>query len=123
MMVPMSLSNEFGEGILFLFGGVLQIFWTAPVIKRWGVIWQIIGIVGTIIFTVLWFVTHLHSLFGSLQAEHMLEGAPVGNASHGEFVQGNMTGSHFPRGPLQEELQACLKLNTFRLHSLVSTLH
>lgn len=52
-MAPRSLSQNLGEGILFLVGGLLQIFWAVPVIKRWGRIWQIIGIVGTAIFFVL----------------------------------------------------------------------
>src|SRR5579885_2221994 len=61
-MAPGSLSHNLGEGILFLVGGMLQIFWAVPVIKRWGKIWQIIGIVGTIVFFVLWLSDRLHLL-------------------------------------------------------------
>jgi len=91
MMAPRSLSQEMGEGILFLVGGVLQIFWAIPVIKRWGRIWQVIGIVGTAVFVILWFVTHTHSLLG---------GAPQGPPpdAPNSMPQGNMTGEHFPRG-------------------------
>src|SRR5574340_1711761 len=53
-MAPGSLSHNLGEGILFLVGGILQVFWAVPVIKRWGNIWKIIGITGTIIFIILW---------------------------------------------------------------------
>ena len=35
-MAPGSLSHDFDEGVLFLVGGMLQIFWAVPVIKRWG---------------------------------------------------------------------------------------
>lgn len=35
-MVQGSLSHDIGEGILFLVGGLLQVFWAIPVIKRWG---------------------------------------------------------------------------------------
>src|SRR5574337_386262 len=61
-MAPGSLSHNLGEGMLFLVGGMLQIFWAVPVIKRWGKIWQIIGIVGTIVFFVLWLSDRLHLL-------------------------------------------------------------
>ncbi len=98
MMAPMSLSREFEEGVLFLVGGALQVFWAVPVIKQWGRIWQIIGIVGTVIFTILWFATHTHSLFGSASGGHIPEGTPPGSVAH-EFTQGNVTGGHFPRGP------------------------
>ncbi|MGA9229435.1 MAG: hypothetical protein WBV92_04720, partial [Nitrosotalea sp.] len=47
-MVPRTLSESLAQGIFFIIGGLLQIFWAVPVIKRWGRIWQIIGIVGTI---------------------------------------------------------------------------
>jgi hypothetical protein len=36
--------------ILFLVGGIAQIFWVVPIIRQWGRIWYSIGIAGTIIF-------------------------------------------------------------------------
>jgi len=98
MMAPRSMSEDLGEGILFLVGGILQVFWAVPVIRQWGRIWQIIGIAGTAIFVILWFATHTHSLFGSTGG-HMPEGVPPGNATQEGFSQGNVTGEHFPRGP------------------------
>src|SRR5574340_245059 len=81
-MAPGSLSHNLGEGILFLVGGMLQIFWAVPVIKRWGKIWQIIGIAGTVIFIVLWLSDRLHLL---------PEGGPSsGHLSPREFQRGNM---------------------------------
>jgi hypothetical protein len=95
-MVPMSISHDLGEGILFLVGGALQVFWAVPVIKRWGRIWQIIGIVGTAVFSIIWFSTHIHSLTGG-HGGPMPGGMMPGNISQG--FHGNITGGNFPRGP------------------------
>lgn len=73
LMAPNALNENAGEGTLFLVGGVVQVFWAVPVLKRWGRIWQAIGIGGTLVFTALWFATHTHSLFG--QASHVPGGA------------------------------------------------
>lgn len=94
-MAPMSLSHEIGEGILFLVGGVLQVFWAIPVIKRWGRAWQIIGIVGTAVFSIIWFATHTHNLLGGAGG-HVPVGMPSSNITQ-EF-HGNITGGNFPRG-------------------------
>ncbi len=88
-MAPGSLSHNLGEGILFLVGGILQIFWAVPVIKRWGKIWQIIGIVGTIVFFVLWLSDRLHLLpEGGGPSGHMTPREPRGNFTGGEFPKG-----------------------------------
>lgn len=93
-MVQGSISHNLGEGILFLVGGLLQIFWAVPVIKRWGKIWQIIGIVGTIVFFALWYADRLH-----LIPEGNMQGGGPQNHTPREFPRGNMTGGEFPRGP------------------------
>ena len=62
LLAPHSLSDEVREGILFLVGGVLQVFWALPVIKRWNKIWQYVGIGGTAILIILWFSTHTRIL-------------------------------------------------------------
>lgn len=94
MMVHAPLTGEGGEGVLFLIGGILQVFWAVPVLKRWGRIWQIIGIAGTVVFMALWFATHTHSLLGPGGAEisHGLhqgnfsrEGGPAGLQNVGAF--------------------------------------
>ena len=95
-MAPMALSHEIGEGMLFLVGGALQVFWAIPVIKRWGRTWQIIGIVGTAVFSTIWFATHTHNLLGGVGG-HVPEGMPPSNITQG--LHGNMTGGNFPRGP------------------------
>lgn len=83
-----SISHNFGEGILFLVGGFLQIFWAIPVLKRWGRVWQIIGIVGTIVFFILWYTNRLHLL-------------PLGNDMPTNTTPQNHTSREFPRGQSQ----------------------
>lgn len=91
-MVSQSLSEDLGQGILFLVGGVLQVFWAIPVIKRWGKIWQIIGIVGTVVFVILFYLSRFH-----LVPEGMLGGSHENIPR--EFPRGNMTGGELARGP------------------------
>jgi len=62
LLVPNSMSDEQDQGILFLVGGILQVFWALPVIKGWNKIWYYVGIVGTAILVILWFVTHIHGI-------------------------------------------------------------
>ncbi len=93
-MAPRSLSHDLGEGILFLIGGLLQIFWAVPVIKRWGRIWQIIGIVGTAVFFALWLASRFHVFPGGVPETSSHEHVPTR-----EIHNGNMTGNEFPRGP------------------------
>ncbi len=74
-MAPRSFSHDMGQGILFLVGGSLQIFWAVPVIRHWGRVWQIIGIVGTAIFVILFFSDRFHilpegNMLGGIQQEH-----------------------------------------------------
>lgn len=45
--------------VLFLVGGIAQIFWIIPTIKRWGTTWDIVGIIGTIAFILIWVITRL----------------------------------------------------------------
>lgn len=61
-MVPRSISRNPLEGILFLAGGILQVFWALPVMKRWGRVWQVIGIAGTGVFVLLWLFDRLHMI-------------------------------------------------------------
>lgn len=51
-----SVSNA---DVLFLIGGIAQVFWIVPIIKKWGKTWYFIGIAGTIVFILLWAVTRL----------------------------------------------------------------
>ncbi len=93
-MAPGSLSHDLGQGILFLVGGLLQIFWAVPVIKRWGRVWQIIGITGTAVFFVLWYASRIHLI----PEDHLLGGESSNHTTPKEFPRGNVTGGEFPRG-------------------------
>src|ERR1051326_925869 len=93
-MAPGSLSRDLGQGILFLVGGLLQIFWAVPVIKRWGRVWQIIGIAGTIVFFVLWYASRIHLI----PEDHFLGGQSSNHMPPKEIPRGNVTGGESPRG-------------------------
>lgn len=54
-----SLQNNINTGILFLVGGIAQMFWAIPIIRRWGPIWYSTGIGGTAIFVAIWIITRL----------------------------------------------------------------
>jgi hypothetical protein len=55
-MVP---SFNINSTILFLVGGLAQIFWVVPTIRNWGRTWNYIGIAGTAVFIVIWVITRL----------------------------------------------------------------
>ena len=62
LLATHSESGEQAQGILFLVGGILQVFWALPAIKGWNKIWQYVGIGGTAVLIILWFSTHVHGL-------------------------------------------------------------
>jgi hypothetical protein len=45
--------------VLFLIGGIAQVFWIVPIIRQWGRIWYSIGIAGTAVFMLLWVITRI----------------------------------------------------------------
>jgi hypothetical protein len=47
MLVPGSITAGIQYIILFLVSGLAQVFWVLPMVRRWGRIWNIIGIAGT----------------------------------------------------------------------------
>jgi hypothetical protein len=47
MFVPSSIMAGIQYTMLFLISGLAQLFWVLPMIKRWGRIWNIIGLAGT----------------------------------------------------------------------------
>ena len=59
MLGPNSLNNNVNQGILFIVGGIAQVFWIIPMIRRWGTPWYAIGIAGTIVFMALWIITRM----------------------------------------------------------------
>jgi hypothetical protein len=59
MMGPNSLNFNINQGILFIVGGIAQVFWIIPMIRRWGIPWYAIGIAGTIVLMALWIITRM----------------------------------------------------------------
>src|SRR5918995_6748126 len=58
-LVPNAIDSNINNATLFLVGGLAQIFWILPMIKRWGRIWYAIGIAGTIILIGIWVITRI----------------------------------------------------------------
>jgi hypothetical protein len=46
-------------GIFFIVGGIAQVFWVVPMIRRWGRPWYYVGIGGTIILIILFAITRM----------------------------------------------------------------
>lgn len=59
IMSANSLANNVNTGILFLVGGIAQLFWVVPMIKKWGRAWYLVGICGTAVFVALWVITRI----------------------------------------------------------------
>lgn len=59
IMSTNSLPNNLNSGILFLVGGIAQVFWMVPMIRRWGPIWYSVGLGGTAVYVALWVVTRI----------------------------------------------------------------
>src|SRR5262249_44857646 len=49
--------NGSGQSILFTVGGLLQIFWIIPMVRRWGPVWYAIGIAGNLALIMIWLTT------------------------------------------------------------------
>ena len=45
--------------ILFLVGGIAQVFWIIPIIRQWDKTWYSIGIAGTVVFVLIWVITRI----------------------------------------------------------------
>ena len=44
-------------GVLFLVGGIAQVFWALPMARRWGKVWYGVGIGGTAALMSIWIIT------------------------------------------------------------------
>ena len=58
-LVSNSIDRNFNSGLLFLIGGLAQIFWVLPTIRGWCKAWYYIGIGGTLTFIIIWIITRL----------------------------------------------------------------
>ena len=56
-------SNNLNSQILFVVGGIAQIFWVVPMIRKWGPVWYSVGLGGTIIFILIWVITRIPDNF------------------------------------------------------------
>ena len=52
-------TNNTNSTILFLVGGLAQVFWIVPTVRNWGKIWDYIGIAGTFAFVPIWVITRI----------------------------------------------------------------
>jgi protocatechuate 3,4-dioxygenase beta subunit len=59
MLGPNNLGFNVNQGILFIVGGIAQVFWIIPMIRRWGVPWYAIGIGGTAVLMALFLITRV----------------------------------------------------------------
>jgi hypothetical protein len=59
MLGPNNLNFNVNQGILFIVGGIAQVFWIIPMIRRWGIPWYAIGIAGTVVLMALWIITRM----------------------------------------------------------------
>ena len=47
LLVPSSIMAGIQYTTFFLISGLLQLFWVLPMVRRWGRIWNIVGLAGT----------------------------------------------------------------------------
>jgi hypothetical protein len=58
-LVPNAIDRNVNNGIFFLVGGLAQIFWVVPMVRQWGRGWYYVGLVGTLVFVLIWVITRL----------------------------------------------------------------
>jgi len=56
---PNMLNFNLNGAILFFVGGLAQLFWVVPMIRRWGRVWYSVGIAGTVVFIAIWIITRV----------------------------------------------------------------
>jgi hypothetical protein len=56
-LVANAIERNFNTGILFLIGGLAQVFWVLPTIRGWNKVWYYVGIGGTFTFILIWAIT------------------------------------------------------------------
>jgi hypothetical protein len=56
-LVANSIERNLNTGILFLIGGLAQVFWVIPTIRGWNKVWYYVGIGGTMAFILIWAIT------------------------------------------------------------------
>lgn len=58
-LVANAIERNFNTGILFLIGGLAQVFWVLPTIRGWNKVWYYVGIGGTLTLILIWAITRV----------------------------------------------------------------
>jgi peptidoglycan/LPS O-acetylase OafA/YrhL len=58
-MAPGMLNFNPNGAVLFFVGGIAQLFWVVPMMRRWGKVWYGIGIGGTIVLAAIYSITRI----------------------------------------------------------------
>jgi hypothetical protein len=58
-LVANAIDRNFNTGILFLIGGLAQVFWVLPTIRGWNKVWYYVGIGGTLTLILTWAITRV----------------------------------------------------------------
>ena len=56
-LVANSIERNLSTGILFLIGGLAQVFWVVPTMRGRNKVWYYVGIGGTMAFILIWAIT------------------------------------------------------------------
>ena len=56
-LVANSIERNLNTGILFLIGGLAQVFWVVPTMRGWNKVWYYVGVGGTMAFILIWAIT------------------------------------------------------------------
>lgn len=59
IMAPNMLNFNPNGAILFFVGGIAQVFWVVPMMRRWGRVWYGVGIGGTVVLSAIWIITRM----------------------------------------------------------------
>jgi hypothetical protein len=59
IMVPNILNFNAHGAILFIVGGIAQVFWALPMARKWGRVWYGVGIGGTLVLIGIWITTRI----------------------------------------------------------------
>jgi hypothetical protein len=57
MLAPGILRFNVNQGVLFTVGGIAQVFWIIPMVRRLGPVWYSIGAAGNAAFFAIWLIT------------------------------------------------------------------
>jgi uncharacterized membrane protein len=56
-LVANQIDRNFNTAILFLIGGLAQVFWVLPTVRGWSKTWYYVGIGGILTLIIIWVVT------------------------------------------------------------------